>query len=191
MKIFHDICLGLCYGLLGYSGGLCHTVSLFIVCFPILIVILHYILRRILIDLRLLSLRGLGHRGIAVGAVMLTVVIGGFGVTDDQQLLDVPLKHFFIQNPRAKHRDPVGVHDRALASLQRFGGFLLAVNDHGHRFLLHANGYPMPLPIGDVDRAEQGVVLGGGLPQVVFKQEDGRPPDLNADLLNAVLIVDR
>lgn len=40
--------LGLCYGLLGYSGGLCHTVSLFIVCFPILIVILHYILRRIL-----------------------------------------------------------------------------------------------------------------------------------------------
>lgn len=46
------------------------------------------------------------------------------------------------------------------------------------------------LPVGEVDRAEQGVVFGGGLPQVVLKQEDGRPPDLHANLLNAVLIVD-
>lgn len=40
--------LGLCYCLLSYSGCLCYKFSLLILCFPILIVIFHYILRCIL-----------------------------------------------------------------------------------------------------------------------------------------------
>ena len=47
------------------------------------------------------------------------------------------------------------------------------------------------LPVGEVHGPEQGVVFRGGLPGVVFEQENGRPPDLHADLLDTVLIVDR
>lgn len=49
-----------------------------------------------LVDLGFLSLSSLGSWGITVWTVMLTVVICCFGVTYDQQLLDVPL-------PRNKH----------------------------------------------------------------------------------------
>ena len=47
------------------------------------------------------------------------------------------------------------------------------------------------LPVGQIDPSEEGVVLRAGFPRVVLVQEDGRAPHLQAQLLDALLIVHR
>lgn len=46
------------------------------------------------------------------------------------------------------------------------------------------------LSVGQVDSSEERVVLGAGLACVVLVQEDGGAPHLQAELLDALLVVD-
>lgn len=47
------------------------------------------------------------------------------------------------------------------------------------------------LPVNQVESSEQGVVLRGGPAALVLVQEDGRASHLHAQLLDALLVVDR
>lgn len=78
---------------------------------------------------------GLGQRGVTVGAVVFTEVVGSLGVGGDQQLLDVTLENLLIEQTGAEHGDAVRVHLGAVAAGKRAGHLLLAVEQQSHVFL--------------------------------------------------------
>lgn len=120
---------------------------------------------------------------------MLTVVVGSSVVRDEEQLLDVALKYFIIQNPGAKHDDPVGIYYGVVTAAEELGNLLLTVEDQGDIFLVDTESNSMPLAIGQVDAREERVLFRPGLPRVVLIEEDRGAAQLQPQLLDALLIV--
>lgn len=110
-------------------------------------------------------------------------------VRNQKQLLDEALKHFHIQYAGAKDNDAISVNEWVVAAPQILGGLLLAVQYQGDVLLMHTDGHAVPLAVRQVDAREEWVALGPRLPRVVLVEEDGRAAQLQAQLLDALLIV--
>lgn len=137
----------------------------------------------------LLVLGSLWDGIVTVWAVVLAIVVSCPRIRGDQQLLDVTLKDLVIQNPGSKQHDALGVHHWFVATRQALGHYLLAIHDHGHLLLLHADGNSVPPAIGEVDSAEDGVLLRCGLAVLVLVEKYRRAAQLHSHLLQALFTV--
>lgn len=54
------------------------------------------------------------------------------------------LKHFFVQNPGAKHNDAIDVYNGVVTAVQEFRGLLFTVQDQGDIFLVDAECNSVP-----------------------------------------------
>lgn len=120
---------------------------------------------------------------------MLTVIIGSPVVGDKEQLLDVTLKYFIIQNPRAKHDDTIDVYYGVVTAVEELYNLLFTVQDQGDIFPVDTDGNPVPLAIRQVDSREEWILFRPRLPCVVLIEEDGGAAQLQPHLLDALLIV--
>lgn len=120
---------------------------------------------------------------------MLTVIIGSSVVGDEEQLLDVTLKYFIIQDPGAKHDDSVDIYYGVVASVEEFRDLLFTVEDQGDVFLVYTDSDSVPLAIGQVDAREEWILFRPGLPCVILIEEDRGAAQLQPQLLDALLIV--
>eukprot|EP00069_Balaena_mysticetus_P003316 bmy_16513T0 len=104
------------------------------------------------------------------------------------------LKHLLIQNSGAKHNDAVNVYHGVIAAVQERGHLLFTVQDQGDVLPVDAESDSVPpaekQTARQVDASEEGVVLRPRFPCVVLIEEDRRAAHLQADLLDALLIVD-
>ena len=124
------------------------------------------------------------------------------------------LKHLLVQEAGPKNRHPLGANEGPRSPLQRQRGEEVAIHQQGDVGAFHGQRHAVPpaetglgrsergrrdplVPqrrhspaIGQVDPAEDGVLLGGRLPVLVLVEEDGRESDLHAQLLHASLVVD-
>lgn len=78
---------------------------------------------------------------------MLTVIIGSSVVRDEEQLLDVTLEYFIIQNPRAKHDDAIDIYYGVVAAVEELHNLLLTVKDQGDVFPVDTDSNSVPLAI--------------------------------------------
>lgn len=122
---------------------------------------------------------------------MLTVIIGSPVVGDKEQLLDVTLKYFVIQNPRAKHDDAIDIYYGVVTAVEELHNLLFTVKNQGDIFPVDTDSNPVPLAIRQVDAREEWILLRPGLPCVVLIEEDWGAAQLQPHLLDALLIVNR
>lgn len=66
---------------------------------------------------------------------------------NDDKLLDITLKDFFIQDTSTKDDHSMGVQHWTSTSGEGPGDTLLAVKDEGDRLALHSHSYTVPLAI--------------------------------------------
>lgn len=78
---------------------------------------------------------------------MLTVIIGSSVVRDEEQLLDVTLEYFIIQNPRAEHEDAINIYYGVVTAVEELHNLLLAVKDQGDIFPVDTDSNSVPLAI--------------------------------------------
>lgn len=133
---------------LGGGGLLAHVVRVLIV--GVLVVIgVSFTLsfRVIFIGIGVLRLGLVGDRSVTVRAVVLAVVVSCPVVRDEEQLLDVSLKHLLIQNSGAKHDDAVNVYHGVIAAVQGCRHLLLTVQDQGDILPVDAKSNSVPLAI--------------------------------------------
>lgn len=103
--------------------------------------------RVIFIWVGVLRLGGVGDGSVTVGAIVLAVIVSCPVVRHEQQLLDVTLKHFLVQNPGAKHNDAIDIYNGVVAAVEEFSGLLFTVQDQGDIFLVDAECNSVPLAI--------------------------------------------
>lgn len=120
---------------------------------------------------------------------MLTVIIGSPVVGDEEQLLDVTLKYFIIQNPGAKHDDAIDIYYGVVTAVEELHDLLLTVKDQSDIFLVDTDSNSVPLAIRQVDAWEEWILFRPRLPRVVLIEEDRGPAQLQPHLLDALFIV--
>lgn len=134
--------------LLGGCGLLVRVVCVLVVGVLVVIGVAFPIsFRVIFIWVGVLRLGGVGNGGVTVGAIMLAVIVSCPVVRHEQQLLDVTLKHFLVQDPGAKHDDAIDIYNGVVAAVEEFSGLLFTVQDQGDIFLVDAECNSVPLSI--------------------------------------------
>lgn len=120
---------------------------------------------------------------------MLTVIVGSSVVGNEEQLLDVTLKYFIIQNPGTKHDDTVDIYYRVITAVEELRNLLFTIEDQSDIFLVDTESNSVPLAIGQVDAREEWILFRSRLPCVVLIEEDRGTAQLQPQLLDALLIV--
>lgn len=101
----------------------------------------------IFIGVGVLRLGGVGDGSVTVRTVVFAVIVRCPVVRDEEQLLNVTLKHFFVQNPGTKHNDAVDVYNGVVTAVQELSDLLFTVQDQGDIFLVDAECNSVPLAI--------------------------------------------
>lgn len=105
------------------------------------------LLWRSLGPVRVLFLRSLPPSSLTLQLLLFTGFVGSLHPWDNDKLLDVTLKHFFIQDTGTEDNHSMGVQQRTSTSGERPGDSLLAVNYEGDRLALHSHCHTVPLAI--------------------------------------------
>lgn len=98
-------------------------------------------------SVRLLFLRSLPPIPLTLQLLLFTGSVGSLYPRNNDKLLDITLKDFFIQDTGTKDDHSMGVQHWMSTSGERPGDSLLAVNNEGDRLALHSHTHTVPLAI--------------------------------------------
>lgn len=143
----------------------------------------------VFIGVRVLGVRHIRHRCVTVRAVVLTVIVGRLMVRHNEQLLDVALKYFLVQDPCSKDNDTININDGVVAPVQGLRDLFFTIQNQSDILLVDTESDPMPFAVREVDAPEKRIVLWARLLHVILIQENRGSAQLHPNLLDALLIV--